>query len=454
MPRPPPAAAAPPPVPPPPPRPPSRPCPAGTAAAGASCAGSGGALHRYGEVRRDRVEVEGLADEVAERDDEVVGVDRVSGDQLARGALGEAHLLLGAEQDDVRQRRLDGVADLPGALRAEAGGGEVDGIRPGRVGRAAAEVADVRRVDGQRAGEGAAEGLVGGDQHLEPFVDLPVGPLAALLDGGHDHEADADADQRDQRQRQDRREQAAPGAEVEIAHADQVPTGARWSWPASSRASQVDLRGHAGAGAGEPPARAAVAGPAGGGGEVPAGLDAGGAAAAGGEEERERCGAALGPGLAGEVQPANRGEAGGIGELDHHQRHEAGAQGFLGGPEQLEGGAGAAEDQAGGIEEAADAVAHQPVGGPGRLQPEHGSLQPACGQEGEDRPGGAGRLVGAGAGELDAGGEDEAVGGGGMAGLEHGVRRMFSGSPPGIKPPARAPVRPGGGPSARRTPRR
>ena len=83
------------------------------------------------------------------------------------------------------------------------------------------------------------------------------------------------------------------------------------------------LRRHAGAGAGEPPARGAVAGPAGGGGEVPAGLDAGRAAGAGGEEERERrvAAACRAPALGGEVQAADGGEGRGRGQVGHHQRH-------------------------------------------------------------------------------------------------------------------------------------
>ena len=131
----------------------------------------------------------------------------------------------------------------------------------------------------------------------------------------------------------------------------------RRSWPSSSQASQlasgamrarVRVRRQRGA-----PSR----GPAGGGGEVPAGLDPGRAAAAGGEEERERGlrrvqRAAFG----GEVQAADGEERRGRGQVGHHQRHLARPQRLLGGPEALGRLARAGEDEAGGVEEGAEAV--------------------------------------------------------------------------------------------------
>ena len=82
-------------------------------------------------------------------------------------------------------------------------------------------------------------------------------------------------------------------------------------------------------------------------------------------------------------------------------------------------GAGAAEDQPAGVEDAAQAVAHQPLGRPGRLQPEHRPVEPGGGEQREGDAGRAGHLVRPGARERHLGGEDERVGGGGVAGLEH-----------------------------------
>jgi hypothetical protein len=62
----------------------------------------------------------------------------------------------------------------------------------------------MQRADGERAGEGAAQHLVGGDQRLEPLVDLAVLALAPLLQRHHHDESYAHADQRDQQQPGDR----------------------------------------------------------------------------------------------------------------------------------------------------------------------------------------------------------------------------------------------------------
>ena len=111
-------------------------------------------------------------------------------------------------------------------------------------------------------------------------------------------------------------------------------TGARWSWPSSSQASQVasgamrararvrrqrgaPSRAQPGAGArcqrvsmpGAPPAPGVRR------------------SASGAAPRRQR------PGLGGEVQPADGGERRGLGQVGHHQRHLAGAQRLLGGPE-------------------------------------------------------------------------------------------------------------------------
>jgi hypothetical protein len=168
------------------------------------------------QVAGHRVEVERFADEVAQRDDEFMRVDGAAFDEFVRGGGGEAHLLLGAEQDDVRQRRFDRIAHAP---RAVAAAGQFDAGVGAGFGVAFAQVAQMRRIDGQVARERAAERLVRGDQRAQAFVDLPVFALAALLDRLHRNEADADAEQRDDGETDQRRKQGVPVAEVEVAHA-------------------------------------------------------------------------------------------------------------------------------------------------------------------------------------------------------------------------------------------
>ncbi len=60
-----------------------------------------GTLTRNRELRGDGCEVERLANRVAERDDEFRGLHGAAGNELACGARGQAHLLFGAEQDEV-----------------------------------------------------------------------------------------------------------------------------------------------------------------------------------------------------------------------------------------------------------------------------------------------------------------------------------------------------------------
>src|SRR3546814_10591820 len=73
-------------------------------------------------------------------------------DQFLRGAGREPDMLFGAEQDDIGQRRLDGVANA-----ARAVGFIVSGRAGVRLDSGAAQVAQVARIDRQIAGEGRSE---------------------------------------------------------------------------------------------------------------------------------------------------------------------------------------------------------------------------------------------------------------------------------------------------------
>ncbi|MEG8053031.1 hypothetical protein QP185_06850 [Sphingomonas aerolata] len=77
--------------------------------------------------------------------------DRAARREFARGLYSQPDLLVGAEQDDVRQRRLDRVADPPAAVRSRV---DRDIRRLGRDRLApATQVAAMRGVDRQRARE-------------------------------------------------------------------------------------------------------------------------------------------------------------------------------------------------------------------------------------------------------------------------------------------------------------
>ncbi|WNZ61105.1 hypothetical protein QEG98_35170 [Myxococcus sp. MxC21-1] len=64
----------------------------------------------------DGLEVERPADEIAQRYDQPRGADLAPGDHVRGSLRGEPHLILGAEQHHIRQRRFDRVARAPTAF--------------------------------------------------------------------------------------------------------------------------------------------------------------------------------------------------------------------------------------------------------------------------------------------------------------------------------------------------
>ena len=121
--------------------PPPRPLPASigaTAAPAAPAAGAQRPLARNRDLGRDGVEVEHLADERAQGDDELGGLDAAPGDHVVGGARRQAHLLFGTEQDHVGQRGLHGIAHAASALGAgRVGGGPVSAEGRRRIASAA-----------------------------------------------------------------------------------------------------------------------------------------------------------------------------------------------------------------------------------------------------------------------------------------------------------------------------
>ena len=201
-------------------RPPVRAVPVATLGPAPGRRGPCRALPRNGKSGRDRRQVQHAADEVAQRQHQLGGVDRAPFGQLGGGAGGQLHLFVGTEQQDVRQRRLDRIADASRPV----GAGDRASRRLCR-GHCSlrfampAQVAQMDRVYRKVAGERPAERLVRRDQAAQPLVDLPVFALVALLHGLHREQADAYSEQGDQHQAEQRRPQRVPGAEIEIAHA-------------------------------------------------------------------------------------------------------------------------------------------------------------------------------------------------------------------------------------------
>jgi hypothetical protein len=149
--------------------------------------------------------VQRLPNEVAERDDKLRGLDIASGNELARGVRGETHVLFGTEQNDVRKRRLDRVANPPRTVVI-------------LYLASAFQIALVLWVDFKAARERAAQSLVGGDERAQSLVDLSVLAVAPLLHRLHDDQANRDANERDDRDADETEEHRLPGTEVEITH--------------------------------------------------------------------------------------------------------------------------------------------------------------------------------------------------------------------------------------------
>ncbi|MNN42584.1 hypothetical protein D3C81_1567760 [compost metagenome] len=130
--------------------------------------------------------------------------------QFTGSARGQPYLLVGAQQQDVRQGRFDRVADAPCPIRTRLG----DAFFVGAL----AQVTQMGRVDPQLTGEGTAQRLVGRHQGTQPLVDLAVLAFAALLQGLHHQQADSHAEQGDQNQPGQGGQHALPGTEIDTAH--------------------------------------------------------------------------------------------------------------------------------------------------------------------------------------------------------------------------------------------
>lgn len=96
------------------------------ALATATGSGPGRPLRRYLQVGRDGGQIQRFAHEVAQRDHQFVEVHRPPLCQFVGRTRGQPHLLVGAQQQDVRQCRFNRIADAARAIRA--GFGDAFGI--------------------------------------------------------------------------------------------------------------------------------------------------------------------------------------------------------------------------------------------------------------------------------------------------------------------------------------
>jgi hypothetical protein len=207
-----PAAAPTPPSPPPPPPPrppPARSPPPAAAAAAARGAGAQRALPRDRHLGWNGIEVEHLANERAQRDDELGDLDAAAGDHLVGRPGRQAHLLFGAEQDDVGKGRFDRVANAAPALGAGRVGRRLRGasrasparrrITAASGRRAAVPARKSRRWRGSTARSPVKRAgcvLVGGDEGLQSSLICRVPGARGALHAVHYRQADADGHER------------------------------------------------------------------------------------------------------------------------------------------------------------------------------------------------------------------------------------------------------------------
>ena len=146
-----------------------------------------------------------------ERDDKVVCRDMATLHQLLRREPRETHLFLCPQKNDVRERRFNRVAHAPAPVRT---GHDFDSRSTGQL----TQFTEVRRVHREIASERASKRFVGGHEKAKSLVDLPVGPLAALLDCGHYQKANPHSHHRHQGDREEGGKKTSARAEIETSH--------------------------------------------------------------------------------------------------------------------------------------------------------------------------------------------------------------------------------------------
>ena len=83
--------------------------------------GAGRPLRRNPQVGRNRRQIQRFAHEVAQRDHQFVDMHRPPLCQFVGGTRRQSHLFVGAQQQDVRERGLDRIADAARSIRTRFG---------------------------------------------------------------------------------------------------------------------------------------------------------------------------------------------------------------------------------------------------------------------------------------------------------------------------------------------
>jgi hypothetical protein len=166
------------------------------------------------EFWRHRLQVQNLSNKIAQRDHQRSSLYRATGGEFSGGRCRQPYLLLGTQENDVGQRSFDCVPNASGTIGTTCSIRRSLGRVIGHAIRVAFQIPKVGRIDGEIAGEGATQRLVGGNQCSEAFVDLAVLPLAALLNRLHCEQPNAHADERNHAQAQQSGKQSRPGSEV------------------------------------------------------------------------------------------------------------------------------------------------------------------------------------------------------------------------------------------------
>lgn len=176
---------------------------------------AGRSLSGDSEIGRDGFEIECFAYKVSQRDDKVVCRHMATLHQLLRRESRQTHLFLCPQKNGVRERRFIRVAHAPAPVRT---GHDFDSRSNGQL----TQFTEVSRVHREIACERASKRFVGGHEKAKSLVDLPVGPLAALLHRGHDQKANPHSHHRHQGHREEGGKKTSARAEIETSHAATV----------------------------------------------------------------------------------------------------------------------------------------------------------------------------------------------------------------------------------------
>ena len=150
----------------------------------------------------NRLQIQRLPYKGAQGSHQRAGFYRAARHHFLRGMGRQSDLLFGAQQNNVGQRGFHCITNAAAALCCTFADAGCTALRFALV-----QMAPVLGAHTQRACERAAQRLVGRNQGLEPFIDLPVFTLAPFLHRLHEDQTNAHHQTGNQQQTQHRREQ-------------------------------------------------------------------------------------------------------------------------------------------------------------------------------------------------------------------------------------------------------